>query len=400
MGTSLSAQTIEITPPEPDLTAERLVERARALRPALRSRQEQTERLTHPPQASHDDFLAAGFYRMVQPRRFGGYEFTLRTFAEVILEIARGCPSTGWNLCLASGHSVTLATHFSDQAQRELFGPDGDFRAPLPVAPTGMCTRSGDGWIVEGRWDYASGITASTHFLAGTLVDDGNGGPPTPGIVCVPDGWEMLDNWGEQLGMRGSGSNSVVVAQVWVPDHYVARVDVRAPDLTAGTPGGRLHGNPLYAGQTMSFFNAELVPIIVGCAWAALDEYERILTTKQTQIPPFKPRRDVGEHQRTFGIAWALTDAAQRILLGLDGGAPFSPLDDQRLSVTMRQAGQMASQAVDLVAAAAGSSALADGQRMQRYLRDVATYKTHVNAQHGSFATLLGATLLGAEAAA
>jgi 3-hydroxy-9,10-secoandrosta-1,3,5(10)-triene-9,17-dione monooxygenase len=66
----------------------------------------------------------------------------------------------------------------------------------------------------------------------------------------------------------------------------------------------------------------------------------------------------------------------------------------------MRQAGQMASQAVDLVAAAAGSNALADGQRMQRYLRDVATYKTHVNAQHGSFATLLGATLLGAEAAA
>jgi 3-hydroxy-9,10-secoandrosta-1,3,5(10)-triene-9,17-dione monooxygenase len=228
----------------------------------------------------------------------------------------------------------------------------------------------------------------------------------------VPDGWEMLDNWGEQLGMRGSGSNSVVVAQVWVPDHYVARVDVCAPDLTAGTPGGRLHGKPLSAAQTMSFFNAELVPIIVGCAWAALDEYEHILTTKQTQIPPSKPRRDVGEHQRTFGIAWALTDAAQRILLtccedyeaygrrDLDGGEPFSLLDDQRLAVTMRQAGQMASQAVDLVAAAAGSSTLADGQRMQRYLRDVAAYKTHINPQHGSFASLLGATLLGAEAAA
>ena len=404
------AMTDHLQPPEPELTPEELVRRARALRATLRERQEETERLTHPPAASHEDFLAAGFYRMVQPRRFGGYEFSLRTFAEAVVEIARGCPSTGWNLCLASGHAVTLATHFEEAAQRDLFGPEGDFRAPLPVAPTGVCTRSGDGWIVNGRWDYASGITVSTRFMAGTLVDDGGGGPPGQGIVCVAEGWRELDNWGTQLGLRGSGSNSVVVKDVKIPDGHLARIDMRNLDLAAGTPGGRLHGNPLYAGQTISFFNCELVPIIVGCAWAALDEYERILTTKQTQIPPFRPRRDVAEHQRTFGLAWALADAAQRILLsccddyeayarrGLEGGEPFSLEEDQRLSVTLREAGQMAARAVEMVASASGSSALADGERVQRYVRDVALYKTHVNAQHGFHATHLGAVLLEAEA--
>jgi 3-hydroxy-9,10-secoandrosta-1,3,5(10)-triene-9,17-dione monooxygenase len=201
-----------------------------------------------------------------------------------------------------------------------------------------------------------------------------------------------------------------VVEDVKIPDGHLARIDMRNLDLAAGTPGGRLHGNPLYAGQTISFFNCELVPIIVGCAWAALDEYERILTTKQTQIPPFRPRRDVAEHQRTFGLAWALADAAQRILLsccddyeayarrGLEGGEPFSLEEDQRLSVTLREAGQMAARAVEMVASASGSSALADGERMQRYVRDVALYKTHINAQHGFHATHLGAVLLAAEA--
>ena len=147
---------------------------------------------------------------------------------------------------------------------------------------------------------------------------------------------------------------------------------------------------------------------MVGCAWAAVDEHQDIVSTSKLPLPPFQPRRDVGEHQRTLGLAWGLVDAAERILLsccdsyesygqrGLDGGEPFTLFDDQKLSVTLRQAGQMAVQAIELVAAASGSSALADGRRMQRYLRDAALYKTHINAQHGYWATELGAALLAA----
>ena len=127
--TGNSTQTrANLPPPEPGLTPETLIERARSLRDELRERQALTERLTHVSAEMHEAFLRAGFYRMVQPRRFGGYQFSLRTFDQVIIEIARGCPSTGWQLSLASGHAIVIGGRFGEQAQAEIFGPDGDFR--------------------------------------------------------------------------------------------------------------------------------------------------------------------------------------------------------------------------------------------------------------------------------
>jgi 3-hydroxy-9,10-secoandrosta-1,3,5(10)-triene-9,17-dione monooxygenase len=150
--------------------------------------------------------------------------------------------------------------------------------------------------------------------------------------------------------------------------------------------------------------------VVAGLAWAAVDEYQRIITTKNDQMPPFRSRSLDPEHQRNLGLAMALADAAQRITLsvaddytayaarGAGGGEPFSELDDQALSVTARQAGQLACQAVETLAAAGGSSALANGQRLQRYLRDSATYKSHINAQHGRWATIYGRSVLGVQA--
>jgi 3-hydroxy-9,10-secoandrosta-1,3,5(10)-triene-9,17-dione monooxygenase len=400
---------IELQAPEPHLTPEVLVERARALRSDLRERQALTEELTHVSDEIHEAFLQAGFYRMVQPTRFGGYQFRLRTFAEVIIEVARGCPSSGWQLSLSSGHAITIAGRFSEQAQREIFGPDGDFRSPLPVAPTGKAIKTDEGYVVSGRWDYASGCPVATHFLAVAMIDDGDGRPPGLGLVCVPDGWEVLDNWGAAIGMRGSGSNSVVVHDALIPDRYVVPGDILNLDVSGGTIGGRLHDEPMYAGQTLSFFNLELVPIIVGTAWAALDEYEQIVTTKNAPLPPIRPRREMPEHQRNFGLALTQVESAQRILLqaaedyvalarrGLEGGPPFTIVDDRRLSMSLREAGLMASRAVELVATASGTSASTDGQRMQRYLRDVLVYRTHINAQQGFWASDVGGALLGAE---
>jgi len=411
MGCKLSEtaeETIEIPQPEPGLTLEELVRRARDLQPWLRERQDQTELLNGISDDTHKAFLEAGFYRTLQPRRFGGYEFSLRTFSQMVTEVARGCPSSGWNLCLAASHSLVVAGRFPERTQREVFGPTGDFRAPLPVAPTGTATKTPEGYLVNGRWDYASGINVSTHFLGGVLIDDGQGGPPRPGMVLVADGWKMLDNWGEILGFRGSGSNSVVVENVLVPHGYVSESHVLAD--VAGGPGTRLNGNPMYAGRLMSFFNIQLCSIVSGLAWAAVDEYKRIITTKNGHLPPFRSRSLDPEHQRNLGLAMGLADAAQRITLsvaddytayaarGADGGEPFSELDDQALSVTARQAGQLACQAVEMLAAAGGSSTLANGERLQRYLRDSVTYKSHINAQHGWWAAIYGRSVLGVQA--
>ena len=360
-----------------------LIERARDLRPRLLERQALAERLTRVPDETHRECLDAGFYKMLVPRVFGGFEEDLRTFAEVVIEISRGCPSTGWNLSLAAGHSHTVAALFSLEAQKKIFG-DGDFRAAMPVAPTGTATRDGDGYVINGRWDYASGVTVSTHVIVGVMIDG------VPGIACVPS-FEILDNWHDPLGMRGSGSNSVVVSDVRVPLDFVL------PGFVLDWEASSEHDNPMYHGRLMTFFQLELTPVVVGAAFAALDEFKQIISSKRLVQPPHQLRSEHPEYQRILGVATGLAESARHTVLGVasEYSAGMSLADDYRLAVVCNQAGRMAVEAVEMLAAASGTAAVLSGQRMQRYLRDVQIYRTHTNAQIGNWAATYGRLELG-----
>ena len=75
--------------PEPDLTPDTVIARARALIPAIRDQQDEAERLGHHTPELDREFTRAGFYRILQPRRFGGYEFGLPTFWRVMLAVSK-----------------------------------------------------------------------------------------------------------------------------------------------------------------------------------------------------------------------------------------------------------------------------------------------------------------------
>src|SRR5262245_8378920 len=81
-----------IQPPDPDLPPRQLTERVIALRPLLRERQAETEANRRVSDDTNRYLVEAGCYRCLQPRRFGGYEFDLPTFARMAMEVARGCP--------------------------------------------------------------------------------------------------------------------------------------------------------------------------------------------------------------------------------------------------------------------------------------------------------------------
>ena len=114
----------------------------------------------------------------------------------------------------------------------------------------------------------------------------------------------MLDDWGGDsvLGMRASGSNSVRVENVFVPEHHVGYLSPGlggdAGELADGTPGTRLHGNPMYLGRLAGPFHVTLVVPVVGAARAALDEYEEIITTRKTLSMPQIPRFEHADFQR------------------------------------------------------------------------------------------------------
>src|ERR1700733_5538215 len=123
-----------IKPPEANLAPDAMIARAREMRGMLRAQQTECERAGRILPATHEAFVKAGFYRMMQPRRFGGYESDVASFHRAMIEIARGCPSSGWVLTLTAGHPLILA-RFGEQAQIEAYGDDGDFRAPATGAP-------------------------------------------------------------------------------------------------------------------------------------------------------------------------------------------------------------------------------------------------------------------------
>lgn len=374
--------------------ADELVARADALRPRLRELQPETERRGYYSEEIHQAFLDAGFYQILQPRMFGGLELDVPTFYRVMVAVARGCPSTGWCLTLGAGHNLQAASWFEEPTQRKLFAA-GYFIAPLTFVPgeQATVTHEASGYRVSGTWRYASGVPYATHFMGIAPHPDD---PEQRVIVVVPRGqYRMLDDWGDMLGLKGSGSNSVVVQDALIPEDFVLplRFD---EDLSQGTPGSRLHGDPLYAGRFAAFAVGELVSSQLGAAQAMLDEYEQQMRTAFVSLPGGQssrvPRYLHHDFQRHWGQAVPLIDAAEATLQrsaelymaycrrGFAGGKPMTQEEALRLSGMQDVVGQLCWQAGDILFRSASSSAARDGQRMQRYWRDLSTF--HNNGQH------------------
>jgi 3-hydroxy-9,10-secoandrosta-1,3,5(10)-triene-9,17-dione monooxygenase len=161
-----TTRTQAIPVPEPGLTQEEVVQRARDMIPILRERQEECERIGRLPDETSRAFVEAGFYRILQPRRFGGYEFDLPTFTRVAIALARGCPASGWTFTLTAGHAHMLAALWSEEGQIDIYGADGEVRMPGRFRP-GTATPVDGGYRVSGTWDYVSGCDSATHMAFG-----------------------------------------------------------------------------------------------------------------------------------------------------------------------------------------------------------------------------------------
>jgi alkylation response protein AidB-like acyl-CoA dehydrogenase len=405
-------ERIVVPVPEPDLTPQELIARAAALKPLLRRQQaENDERGSYSPEL-HQAFLDAGLYRTVQPRMFGGYEFDIPTFYRAMLEVSHGHPSAGWCLTLCASHPFLIASHWPEQAQRELFGADGHFAAPHRVPPSGVLTPVEGGYRLSGLWDFCSGIPYSTHLVCGAQLP-ATDGPPEVFCVAVPrQHLRILDDWGgdQTLGMRASGSNSVEIKDAFIPAHHAVPLQgmfTRPEDMRDGTPGTRLHGNPMYLGRVSGPYHISLVTTVTGAAKAALDEYEDIIRTKKTTFPPFIPRAEHEDFQRALGQAMALTDAAENLMIrGCEvymemcqrwaaDGTLITVEQNLRLWAMMQQAGRMACDAVELLFKNAGTSVTRKGSRMERYFRDVQMYRAHPSSLFENFWAPVGRAHLG-----
>ncbi len=386
------------SPPEPGLTPEEMVARAASFRERLVEEQAATEERTYYSPELHEEFLKAGFYRLYVPRRYGGYEFDVPTYVRLITEISRGCPSTGWCLGLSLNHALQIGSWWGERAQTEIFG-DGDFRAASVAMPIGPATRTDEGWKLEGKVSYCSGIPYSTHYMGQALMPGAEaaiaaGDPRPPMLLFVaPKGvWRMLDDWGNLMGLKGSGSQSIVFEGGTIPAHWALEntfmVDV---EVGGGTPGYELHGNPMYSGRALSIFTISISAVMVGAAYNALDEYVNLAETRMTPLPPFVPRKLDRDFQRYVGSALAKIATAEAALLSAAEqhmeacernveGTPYTYGEDHRIAAIAREVMIMTWEVVQgELARTVGSQPLGAGQRFERIYRDMTIGQTHRN---------------------
>ena len=381
----------------PTATAEELIHRAKELRPLVEECTEETEQLTHIPERLHAKFEEAGFYRMLMPKRYGGLEVGMPTYVSVWMEIARGDPSAAWCGCLAANHSMQLASWWSEKAQDEIFGTKGEFKAASVAAPlSGLARRVEGGWELNGKVAYCSGIPYATHYIGQSLTEPAEpGGPPGPPMLFVAprSAFEVLDDWGALTGLIGSGSNSIVFDKAVIPEHWVLENTHMADiDPTGGTVGSRLHGNPMYATRAVAFFAMTVGGIMVGAAWGALDEYEKILRTRQTMRQPIVSWGEDPDYQRWFGKAMTrlkmseaglLESAAMMMEYGratVEDGREYTFGDDQYIGALARESYSESWETFQKwIFRYAGSSAGKRGAKIERVLRDMAIGWSHFN---------------------
>jgi 3-hydroxy-9,10-secoandrosta-1,3,5(10)-triene-9,17-dione monooxygenase len=385
--------------PEPGLTADQMVERARALIPMLRTQQDEADALGRYTEEAHQAFKQAGFYRMLQPKMFGGYEFAFPDFLRVVMQIGRGHPGAAWCFTLTSSHPLVVGAHFPEAVQKEIFGPEGDFRAPHRAPPGGSWKRVEGGYVVSGRWSYSSGIPVATHFIGGGRIEAQDGQPERLVNFIVPkDEVTVLPDWGggSSLGMEASGSNTVELKEVFVPDRRLFREDILVTSEGFGPDdgvGARLHGNPMYLGVVGGFFHVTFGGIYVGAARAALDDYEETARTTGAYRKPGVTRQHDIDTQIPFGQALTLTDCAEALTLqvaqicmdqcarAVRDGTPITVADTIRVWDMARRAVMMACEAIELLFRTSPVRAANRGQKMQRYLRDVQMYRIHPSSQ-------------------
>lgn len=391
-----------IPPPEPDLTPREIVRRGEALRPLLRARQEATEAAGNMSIETNAELIKAGFYRVLQPRCFGGYEFDLPTYVRLMMAVARGCPETAWVLSLTSGHVFQVAS-FPIEGQREVYGADGEFRAPEVTAPPGMATPIAGGYRVSGAWDYASGSAHATHMIVVARIAHDSAGRTLMALVDRSS-YEIVNNW-QVFGMQGTGSNRIVLNDVFVPEHRTKPISFNGKRVL---PDRNVYSNPLYFGPYRAYVIAESTAVVVGAAEGALDCYEEDFRNRKVVFPTNAYRYELGEFQLNFGRCRALIDTAKAALIQVAeqymeaaratyAGEDIDPHTERRLCLVEQQTIHLAWEAVDIMFRTGGTSSAKTASPLGRYWRNISVLRGHLAHQSDTSAINFGRAYFGLE---
>lgn len=381
--------------------ADALVKKARGLRDFFQKEAPEGEKRRSPTPAVDQVLKDEGFLRMLLPQRLGGLGLSPTDFSRVQIEIAKGDPAISWVVQIINGTSW-ITSLAPDGVQDAVFG-----EGPQPVCgaynPPGKARKVDGGWIINGKWPYMSGSRQSTWAQQGVVLE-GYEGPVVPGIsMCyLPMDSMTIENSWFVSGMQGTGSDTAIADNVFIPDSQMVLMDERAGQIDATK---RHFGAPSDLLPAVPVVRTTGIAQLIGAVEAMLEIVTAEAPKKPVLTTFITPRTNSGAYMRDLGEAAAMVRTAKLILFDLTGKLDRVGLGE---SFTLEEKAQHragGSQMIELVHAAseslmfqAGSSAFALDKPINRYWRDVSMATRHIQNIPTIGYEILGRNLAGADA--
>ncbi|MEV5833476.1 3-hydroxy-9,10-secoandrosta-1,3,5(10)-triene-9,17-dione monooxygenase oxygenase subunit [Nocardia sp. NPDC052112] len=246
------------------MTDRKILDRVRDLVPDIRQRAEQAERQRTIPEQTIRELTAAGVFRMLQPREFGGYESSPVEFFEVVRLVAAACPSTGWVTSVFGTHAWQLAL-FPTDAQRDIWGENPDALIATSYLPSGTLTPVDGGAELSGRWGFSSGCQHADWVMVGALAPGADGAVDDHLTLLVPRSDFRIDDVWHAVGLAGTGSHDLLLDRVFVPAHRIHDAERH----NAGLAGTEAETPALYRLPFTSVLPGGVAAPVIGAAEGA-----------------------------------------------------------------------------------------------------------------------------------
>ncbi len=356
-------------------TLEQVMDDVRALLPAIRERAEESEQNRSIPKVSAEEFLDIGLARILLPKRYGGFELGLQAWVDVCVEIGKADAAHAWCASLMIHHPHYLA-QFPDEAQQDVWGDGPDVSIALTFTPTSKVEPVPGGYRLSCSIPYLSGINHSSRVAIGGMVPTDRG-PPDWTLFLIPgQQFSVKDTW-RTCGMRGTGSNTVIVEDVFVPVEHTLRVDDMRESTT---PGAKLNKAAMFRAPWIYYAGLTFLAPMLGAARGALEDY-RAWTAQRVSLFGSQVAQ-YASVQVHLARAAANLDAADLLMRRTveDAERPDSVRADLRSRAYRdhARASELIVEAIDMIMKISGAAGFASSNSIQRAWRDVHFAASHV----------------------
>jgi alkylation response protein AidB-like acyl-CoA dehydrogenase len=355
-----------------------LLERVRALAPAVSARSLEIEQARTLPLDLVSQLRDAGLFRMATPVSLGGNGTPPHSIVEIVEEMSRADGATGWCMLIANITGANLGWLEHGAAQR-IVADNPDVMLASGLAPQGRAVLEGDTYRLNGRWNFSSGCLHADWFMGGFMVMEGGRPKPSPHgmpemrLAYFPiDQARVEDTW-RVAGLAGTGSHDVVAEDVLVPAEYTSVPYFGRPD----------HPDPLCRLSTYNQLLIIMAGFPLGVARRALDEARAQLAERPRPLggPGWldDPAVQVTLMRHETALAAArrhVLDTIDEVLDQLSHGEGSVP-ERARLAAAVIHAYDTGREAVLDCYRLAGAGALFDDNPLQRCMRDIVAGQQH-----------------------